>query len=203
MAKTEQTLELERKIYFATQSQGCFGCHEVTIGWFGDERVDYLTFDTDGIWRCYEIKVSKSDFHSKAKNTFVGHFNYYVMPDELYEEVKDEIPAEIGVHNGGHVIKKPKKQSLGVSEDVLLRSFARSLTRAYRDKMLAEDPSALAKALKRCKQTEKDRDDYKNRYYDAAREIGDHNRFLRKLGLRDEYDKYKDEIESKPFDLLL
>ena len=68
MAKTEETLKLERAIFFATQKTGVFSCFEVTIGFFGNERVDYMTFDTKGIWRCYEIKTSMSDFNSKAKN---------------------------------------------------------------------------------------------------------------------------------------
>src|SRR5690606_41305998 len=102
---------------------GVFGCFEVTIGWWGKERVDYITYDTKGIWRCYEIKVSKSDFYSKAKKTFVGHFNYYVMPDDLYEQVKDDIPNHIGVHNGFRVIKNPKKQKLKVNEQVLKDSL--------------------------------------------------------------------------------
>ena len=109
MAKTDLTIDLEREIWEATRKQGVFGCFEVTIGWFGKERVDYLTYDTKGIWRCYEIKVSKSDFQSLAKNTFVGHFNYYVMPKELYDQVKDEIQKHIGVYINGGCVKKAKQ----------------------------------------------------------------------------------------------
>ena len=46
---------------------------------------------------CYEIKQSKQDFHSKNKLTFIGNKNYFVMPYKLYQEVKNEIPSEIGV----------------------------------------------------------------------------------------------------------
>lgn len=46
---------------------------------------------------CYEIKQSKQDFHSKNKLTFIGNKNYFVMPYKLYQEVKKEIPPEIGV----------------------------------------------------------------------------------------------------------
>ena len=48
-------------------------------------------------WRCYELKVTKSDFHSKAKLSFVGHYNYFVLPLKLYQAVATEIPAGIGV----------------------------------------------------------------------------------------------------------
>ena len=45
---------------------------------------------------CFEIKISKADFHSKNGHNFIGNLNYYVMPFNLYKEVKDEIPEHIG-----------------------------------------------------------------------------------------------------------
>jgi len=129
LAKTEATLELEKKIFEATVKQGVFGCFEVTIGWFGNERVDYMTYDTKGNWRCYEIKISKADFHSKAHNTFIGHFNYYVMTKELFDEVRNEVPDEIGIYVGGCLSKRPKRQVLKVDEQILKDSMIRSLCR--------------------------------------------------------------------------
>lgn len=129
MAKTEETLKLEREIFFATQKIGVFSCFEVTIGFSGKERVDYMTYDTKGIWRCYEIKVSLSDFRSSAKKTFCGHYNYYVLTRELYELVKGEIPKHIGVYIGSFCAKPAKKQELLVEEKVLTDSFIRSLSR--------------------------------------------------------------------------
>lgn len=110
--KTKKTLKLERQIYNATKKMGVFGCFEVTIGFFGRERVDYMTYDTKGIFRCYEIKVSKNDFHSNAKLSFVGHYNYYVLTRKLYEEVKNEIPDWIGIYIGENLVKSPKKQNI-------------------------------------------------------------------------------------------
>lgn len=110
--KTEKTIMLEKAIRKATRKNGVFGCYEVTIGFFGKERVDYMTYDTKGIFRCYEIKVSKADFHSTAAKSFVGHYNYYVLTRELYDQVKEEIPDWIGVYVGGSCIKKAKKQEL-------------------------------------------------------------------------------------------
>ena len=46
---------------------------------------------------CFEIKVTKSDFHSSNGHNFVGNANYYVMPQSLYKEVKGDIPAFVGV----------------------------------------------------------------------------------------------------------
>lgn len=129
MSKTEETLRCEREIWRATRKISVFGCFEVTIGWLGSERVDYMTYDTKGIWRCYEIKTSVEDFRSMAKLTFVGHFNYFVMPQALFDKVKDEIPSHIGVYVGRWCIKRPKKQVLRVDEQILKNSLIRSLYR--------------------------------------------------------------------------
>lgn len=129
IAKTEVTIALEKQLWKATNKMGTFGCFEVTIGFWGNERVDYLTYDTKGTWRCYEIKTSKSDFYSSAAKTFIGNYNYYVMPEWLYEEVKENIPKHIGVHNGWNSIKNPKKQELGIDENILKDSMIRSLYR--------------------------------------------------------------------------
>jgi len=100
-----------------------------------NERVDLLTYDTNSIWRFYELKISKSDFHSKAKKTFLGHFNYFVMPVKLYDEVKDEIPEGIGCYvaseNSCWCIKKAKRKELQIDEDKLKFSFIQSLSRQH------------------------------------------------------------------------
>lgn len=135
MAKSEATHLLEQAMHRTVNKKGVFGCYEVTIGWWGTERVDYMTYDTKGTWRCYEVKASKADFRSKARKTFVGHFNYYVMPQELYEQVKSEIPDHIGVYTNLYsyhtlvCVKKPKKQELGADVEVLKNSMIRSLSR--------------------------------------------------------------------------
>lgn len=53
--KTAETVALEKAIRRATRKTGVFGCYEVTIGFCGRERVDYMTYDTKGVFRCYEI----------------------------------------------------------------------------------------------------------------------------------------------------
>lgn len=49
-------------------------------------------------WRCYEIKTSKADFYSKHKWTFIGDYNFFVVPDFLYEQIKEDIPKGIGCY---------------------------------------------------------------------------------------------------------
>lgn len=190
MAKTQQTIDLEKALYVNTAKQGVFGCFEVTIGWFGSERVDYITIDTKDIVRCYEIKVTKADFHSKAKNTFLGEFNYYVMSDELYEQVKCEIPEHIGVHNGYKVIKKPKKQIADIDKSNLKSYIIRSLSR-YFNEVLANENESYVKQLKRDNARLKNERD---RYY---REQLRYHNFLRLRFGRNWEDEIENEFKKK------
>lgn len=70
-------------------------------------RVDFMQFKSanntvsgieKGDFYCYEVKSSVEDFHSKNGHNFLGDFNYYVMPQEVYEQVKNEIPYKVGVY---------------------------------------------------------------------------------------------------------
>ena len=69
-------------------------------------RVDYMRFkpvnnSVSGIEKgdvyCYEVKSSVEDFHSKNGHNMIGDFNYYVMPTDVYEKVRFEIPYKVGV----------------------------------------------------------------------------------------------------------
>lgn len=69
-------------------------------------RVDYMKFKPvnntvsgieKGDFYCFEIKSSVDDFHSKNGHNFIGDFNYYVMPAEVYAAVSLEIPYNVGV----------------------------------------------------------------------------------------------------------
>ena len=62
--KTSETVKLENALMRMTQGKRSFGCPEVTIGWYGKKRVDFMETTTRGFIKCYEIKVTKSDFHS-------------------------------------------------------------------------------------------------------------------------------------------
>lgn len=171
IAKTDLTKELEKRLWRATNKLGTFGCFEVTIGIGGIERVDYLTYDTKGIWRCYEIKVSKEDFYSKAAKTFVGHYNYYVMPATLYEIVKHDIPKHIGVHDGSGCIKPAMKQELTVDEQVLKDSMIRSLFREYEKFIKTCDPDYINKANRKIARLEAEARSCRNEVNDYRQAI--------------------------------
>jgi len=148
--------------------QSTFGCFEVTIGWYGKERCDFITYDTKGIWKCYEIKVSKEDFHSNAKKTFCGNYNYFVMTKELYEIVKDEIPSNIGVYIDNtkkvYSVKKAKKQELSVDTNILKDSFIRSLFREAERYQNLNDEDKIRNLQRRLKYEEGQRKKYYNDY---------------------------------------
>ena len=151
MGKTQLTLDIEEALYFYELEKGEIAVEEV--GMPGDWGiVDTLALRTqaDGTheWRCYEIKVSKSDFRSQARITFVGHYNYYVLPRPLYEQVKEEIPAFAGVilylpfQDGYHsevptkgtlsLVKKASRQEIPFDERQLMHTFLHALFREVR-----------------------------------------------------------------------
>lgn len=76
-----------------------YGCKEVTLRnpnyEANKERVDYVTFNTKGIIRCYEIKVTESDLNSKNKLSFWGDYNYLVLPKDLYDTLYAKADKEL------------------------------------------------------------------------------------------------------------
>ena len=85
-----------------------YWAREVTFdyGTLHQVRVDYMQFKPvnnsasgieHGDFFCYEVKSSVDDFNSKHGHNMIGDFNYYVMPEEVYEAVKDKIPFRVGV----------------------------------------------------------------------------------------------------------
>lgn len=69
-------------------------------------RVDYMRFKPannsvsgieKGDFYCYEIKSSVEDFASPNGHNYLGDYNYYVMPEDVYAAVKDKLPFFVGV----------------------------------------------------------------------------------------------------------
>lgn len=118
--KTQLTKDIEKALFSYSKAAGAgiYGAYEVCFGeGYGNEYVDYATLKSNGEIRCYEIKISKSDFHSKAKLSWYGDYNYYVMPEYLYEQVNAEIPYGVGVllykENGTfRIARKPSKRTV-------------------------------------------------------------------------------------------
>ena len=154
--KTETTKQLERLLANSFDYRKDFFVFECTIGWAGHEIVDCIKYTIDRKIYCYEIKQSKADFRSKNALTFIGNFNYFVMPYSLYEQVKDEIPPKVGVfvaidhweteeviEDGRkwekakyidglkelHCIQRAYNQDLKADKEVILSSMLRSMQR--------------------------------------------------------------------------
>lgn len=150
--KTKLTLALEKTLYHYWEDLGCAVVEEVTMP-DAQGIVDTLVLqpqpDDEPLWRCFELKVTKSDFHSAAKLSFVGDYNYFVLPAKLYTQVQNEIPPHIGVmvyrpfdpailaasttapNAPGEltVVKPPRRQKLQVPGSELMLRFVASLNR--------------------------------------------------------------------------
>lgn len=135
--KSEETLLLEHAVQDRESSKRRYGCTEVTIGFpkdgKGDEICDYVSMDSNGIFRCFEIKVSKSDLKSKAAKSFYGHYNFLVVSDSLAAQISDWSPFiedPIGVMVGEHlsILRKSKLVKLSFAEESLLKE---SLIRSF------------------------------------------------------------------------
>lgn len=94
--KSDKTYQLEETIALATWKLGQIGCPEVGLGEEG--IIDYITMEMTGdrLVRCYELKITKEDFLSDAKKTFIGDYNYYVIPTSLWNAVRSHIAPGIG-----------------------------------------------------------------------------------------------------------
>jgi len=140
MSKTKLTKDIETALYHYCYELGQILVDEVTMGNAG--IVDTLSLEMKGnrekgydyVWRFFEIKVSRQDFYSTNKLTFLGHFNYFVMPYDIYVLVKKDIPKMVGVltYSGDSIslVKKPIRQKeLKVKDNVILRNLLNSMNR--------------------------------------------------------------------------
>lgn len=91
MGKSKLTLEIEEKLEKRARANCERFAFEVPIK--GGGIVDMATAKTSRknhhipYITCYEIKVSLSDFKSKNGHNFYGDENYYVLTEELYNEI--------------------------------------------------------------------------------------------------------------------
>lgn len=141
--KTSLTKRIELELYSFVNAagNGVYGAYEVCYGpGYGNEYCDFVTYSSKGEIRCYEIKISKQDFHSSNKLTFRGHYNYFVIPAPLYPEIKNEIPYQVGVIiyydndnpklRAFEIKKKATKQTIYIYQVVeTLHCMVRSLSR--------------------------------------------------------------------------
>lgn len=185
--KSTETKEIEDKLFKYLDKNGQFNIAECTLGFGSGGRVDYISIDSKDTIRCFEIKVTKSDFHSKHGHNFKGNLNYYVMPEKLYEEIKEEIPANIGVYNESITcIKRAKRLSIN-NLDKIKDYIIRSLYREYSNNISSSNIVLL-------KRLRNEYTKYKTKYYEITSK---YNSLSRKLYLelgREKYRKFMEDI---------
>lgn len=168
MSKTKKTLDIEDILYHMCQKKGLYGCDEVTIGFankgLGNEIVDFMTMDSKGILKCYEIKVSLSDLKSNAKKSWYGHYNYLFVTKELYGKIlsklNEYIPEHVGVaipcnsswSCGLQIKRAAAKQRIGIEQELTLKeSMVRSMSyriNKYRDASDMQKYTEMKSSLK-------------------------------------------------------
>lgn len=179
MAKRKETLEIENKLHYMCEKRRLYGCEEVTIGFYnnghGNEVVDFITMDSKGILRCYEIKVTLSDLKSKAKKSWFGHYNYLFVTEDLFDKIKDNldayIPGHIGVvvpcndswGDGIEIRRNAKKQDIPQVQEVMLKeSMVRSMSYKIQKYRESTDLSAMSKLKSELRKADKERKEYGN-----------------------------------------
>lgn len=180
MTKTQQTLEIEQTLERVCRERRIYGCKEVTIGFpnnhMGREICDFVTMDSYGILRCYEIKVSFSDLQSSAKMSWYGHYNYLVIPESMVEKITDYVHkildfVGIPVANDGQLssLRKAKIQNISEYREQNLReSMIRSLyfkMEAYRSLVDGRTGAKLRKELRETKKNYEKEKELKLLYY--------------------------------------
>ncbi len=115
-------------------------------------RVDYMKFHPlnnivsgieKGDFVCYEIKSSIQDFNSKHGHNFIGDFNYYVMPEDVYEAVKENVPYTVGVYvPDGKWLKMAKRAKRRIRERSVVEMLLMMFRSANRDRKRDLDDKA-------------------------------------------------------------
>lgn len=139
------TKDIENILYKQLWKKGWYGVYECAIPKClcrktRRERVDMLTYETTGIYRAYEIKISKQDLHSDNALSWIGHYNYLVCTESLVEDAKKMLPDDIGIlvaceqknKKWIRLEKRPKKRELLCSHEDMLFALMQALSREYK-----------------------------------------------------------------------
>lgn len=146
---TKLLSELTEKLINPHNDTRIYWAREVTFDYCTGNavRVDYMKFKPvnntvsgieKGDFYCYEVKSSVEDFHSKNGHNFIGDYNYYIMPEEVYTAVSNEIPYYVGVYcNNGlygqlNSVKKARRKDRERPVSEMLLMMYRSAVRDRR-----------------------------------------------------------------------
>lgn len=187
VAKRKETLELENALIKHTREKRQYGCEEITIGFcnqgLGNEIVDFMTMDSKGVIKCYEIKVTLQDLKSNAKKSWYGHYNYLVISRTLYEQVQDwdlYIPKHIGVIVGNALesVRKCQRQEVPTDSEIMLKeSLLRSMYWKMEKFKDAQSLEKQKKAQEKIREVTKEKDYYRDRALEAEKTIRRYERY--------------------------
>lgn len=111
-------------------------------------RADYMRFKPlnnsisgieKGDFYCYEIKSCAEDLHSGHGWNFIGDFNYFVMPKEVYEQEKELLHSLYGIgvlipeEGKLTVVKKAQRKDRKYPASAMLLFMLRSASRELRN----------------------------------------------------------------------
>lgn len=149
MAKTQETLRLEDALRTYGQKKREYGCEEVTIGFHnqghGDEIVDFMSMDSEEVFRCYEIKVTLSDLKTDNRKSFYGDYNYLVVSPSLYARNPawgNYIPPYAGILCGTDLTVKRQAKKKDITDEtrsMLKDSLLRSVFWKYQNYRKADN----------------------------------------------------------------
>lgn len=152
MSKTKETIQIETALANETKEKRIYGCQEVTIGFYkqglGNELVDFMTMDSNDVFRCYEIKVTLNDLRSNAKLSFYGHYNYLVVGENLYKQ-KDKWNIKLSNDIGIIVAKKYQKYQYCYSvsqEPILINTVSFEIVKKPKKRNLSQKEISLLKS---------------------------------------------------------
>ena len=163
--KTEKTKDIEYALirkYCANKFNGNFGALEVPVDYTlgkGKQNIDFAYYKADkqDIY-CFEIKISKTDFNSKASLSFDGNYNYLVadkeLADYLYQNWHNQLERQnwthqdLAIHGVGLIefdndklktLIKPQRREIHLANKMsliegILRAGCRDATKGYLDK---------------------------------------------------------------------
>lgn len=137
------TKDIENIAYNYLWAKGKYLVFEVAVpraiqNKYHRDRLDLCEYDSDGTFKGYEIKRNLQDFHSRASWSWICNLNYFIMPNDLYVKVKNEIPDGIGVwicYEGCKsmtCVKKPKRRKLLCSKEDMMVMMIQGLSREYK-----------------------------------------------------------------------
>ncbi len=183
ISKRQDTIFLENALVKQTRQKRIYGCEEITIGFYsnghGNEVVDFMTMDSKGTIKCYELKVTLQDLKSDAKKSWYGNYNYLVVSIELYGQISDwneYIPDNIGIIVGECLESKRKAKRCDISSDteiMLKESMIRSMfwkMNKYKDAQSLDKQRQLQSKIR---SLEKEKESIRERALKAERIISD------------------------------